>query len=277
MYPLVTKVIQSNCCGRGHYAEPFAGGCGLALALLYGGHVSDIHINDVDTSIWALWYSILNNVEEFVSKIENTPVTVEEWQRQKTTYLRQDERDLLALGFSSFFLNRTNRSGIINGAGVIGGLKQNGPYKIGCRFNKEDIIRRVRRVAKYRSRIHLTKYDALVFLDKACCSLQPQSFFFIDPPYLQKGASLYTNYYNRDDHEALAQKVQSMQSPWVMTYDNDPYISQLYCDRRQHRFGINYSLEIKRKGTELLIVSDVLDIPYEVRNFQKTTRQQKIA
>ena len=275
LYPLVVRFLQANNLNRRHYAEPFAGGAGLALALLYGGHVSDIHINDLDISIWAFWHSVLNYVDDVVDMITNTQVTVNEWHRQKTIYLAQDKSDVLALGFATFFLNRTNRSGIIKGAGIIGGMKQDGPYKIDCRFNKEGLIRRVRRVAKYRTRIHLTKHDALEFLKLTGKALAEKSFSCIDPPYLKKGSRLYTNYYDRNDHRVLANKVLRMEKPWIITYDNDPYIAELYRTRRQYNFDINYSLRTKRKGTELLIASKGLRVPHDIRSRQINTPQRQ--
>ena len=274
LYPLVTSLLKANNLERRHYAEPFAGGCGLALALLYGGHVSDIHINDVDSSIWAFWHGVLNDVGEVANRIANTPVTVGEWRRQRKIYLAQDERDVLSLGFSAFFLNRTNRSGIIKGGGIIGGVEQDGPYKIDCRFNRADLIRRVRRVAKYRGRIHLTRYDAAVFLDKASRDLPEQTFFCIDPPYLKKGPSLYTNYYSQNDHQVFADKVLRMKNPWVITYDDDPFIADLYRHRRQYKFDISYSLETKRRSTELLIASKGLRLPRVVRSRQVNSPRQ---
>ena len=204
LYPLIARLLQINSLLRRRYAEPFAGGSGLALALLYGGHVSEIHINDVDPSIWAFWYSALNYSEDLVHLIASTPVTVEEWRRQKEVYLARDHTEILSLGFAAFFLNRTNRSGVIKGAGVIGGVNQEGPYKIDCRFNREELIRRVLRIGKYRKRIHLTNEDALGFLDNVVADFSEKTFLFIDPPYLKRGADLYTNYYCRDDHRTLS-------------------------------------------------------------------------
>ena len=264
LYPLISSLLRANGLQRTHYAEPFAGGCGLALGLLYGGHVSDIHINDLDPAIWAFWYSVLNHVDDLAGMIAETPVTVEEWQHQRSVHLAQDDNDVLTLGFSAFFLNRTNRSGVIKGAGIIGGLGQSGPYKIDCRFNRQDLIRRVRRVASYRSRIHLTRHDALAFVDDACRRLPDTTFFCIDPPYVKKGSDLYANYYGVKDHAALASRVLSIHRPWVVTYDNDPTIARLYRNRRQFAFDVTYSLETKRRGTELLIVSKGLRISLEI-------------
>ena len=276
LYPVVASILQSNGLKRRHYAEPFAGGCGLALALLYGGHVSDIHINDIDASIWAFWHSVLHHTEEVVDKIAHTPITLEEWQRQRAIYLLQDCEDSLALGFSAFFLNRTNRSGIINGAGVIGGLSQNGPYKMDCRFNRDELIRRIQRVAKYRRRIKLTRQDAIEFVAEASEQLPATTFFCIDPPYFCKGADLYLNYYKRENHLSLASMVLELKNPWIVTYDNDPAIAQMYIGRRQFEFDISYSVETKRIGTELMIASKGLRIPAEIRQRQ-VRRSQGIA
>ena len=215
IYPLISSLLRANKLERKHYVEPFAGGSGLALSLLYGGHVSDIHINDIDPAIWAFWYCVLNHTEQFVNLIAKTPVTIEEWKYQRDIQKSQDVSDPVTLGFSTFFLNRTNHSGIIKAAGVIGGLDQSGPYKIDCRFNRDNLIRRVIRISKYRNRIHLTKQDALVFIADTCKSLPETTFFCIDPPYFSKGPVLYTNYYDQNDHTILASEVLRIQNPWI--------------------------------------------------------------
>ena len=264
---LVSTILKVNRIERRNYAEPYAGGCGLALALLYEGYVSDIHINDIDPSIWTFWHSVLHQTDELAYMIAKTPITIDEWQRQREIHMAQNADDTLALGFSTFFLNRTNRSGIIKNAGVIGGLKQTGPYKIDCRFNRDDLIRRVRRVAKYRSRIHLYHRDALDFIE-SLCNLLPTTFFCVDPPYSNKGSSLYTNFYDPSDHATLASYLLSIKSPWIVTYDKDPAITNIYRDRRQFEFDLNYSVKTKRVGTELLIASKGLRLPNTLRDRQ---------
>ena len=200
--------------------------------------------------------------------IDKTPITVDEWRKQREIHRLQDVDDPLALGFAAFFLNRTNRSGVIERAGVIGGLNQTGPYKIDCRFNRDDLVRRVRRVAKYRNRIHLTRRDAAAFLVDGNRQLPRSTFLCIDPPYFRKGPHLYSSSYEPKDHEFLAARVLTIEKAWVITYDNHSAISRLYQTRSQFEFDINYSLETKRLGTELLIVSDNLRVPDEVRERQ---------
>ncbi len=277
LYPLISSILRINRIERKNYAEPFAGGAGLALALLYEGHVSDIHINDVDPAIWAFWHTVLDHTDELSYMIAKTPVTVEEWQHQRKIHLAQDISDPLALGFSTFFLNRTNRSGVIKDAGVIGGLQQNGNYKIDCRFHRNDLIRRVQRVAKYRNRIHLYRRDALAFIKCISSSLPPNTFLCVDPPYFKKGSKLYTNFYNPSDHAILAENILETNNPWVVTYDCDPAIKKIYRARRQFEFDITYSIETKRKGTEVLIASKGLKIPPAVRYRQINRPQYRAA
>jgi len=128
-------VIQANGLKDGVYAEPFAGGAGVAIALLLDGYVEQIIINDIDLSVYAFWYSVLNHTEELCEKIVSTSVSMDEWYIQKQVFTDKDPAFLLELGFATFFLNRTNRSGILN-AGVIGGKYQTGEWKIDARYPK---------------------------------------------------------------------------------------------------------------------------------------------
>lgn len=266
MLDLTVELLKLNRLEYGQYAEPFAGGCGLALALLYGGHVSEIHINDIDVPIWCFWNSVLNDTDRLVDKIESVPVTIEEWRLQKEVHSLSNIKKPLELGFATFFLNRTNRSGIIKGAGVIGGYRQLGKYKLDCRYNKPDLIRRIRRVAKYREQIHLYNCDALKFLNLMRPILSACSLMFIDPPYFNKGADLYTSFYKPEDHAKLAGTIGQIKTSWIVTYDEAPEIKRLYGRQRQSLYSLGYSVQTKRIGTELLIARKNLKLPDSIRS-----------
>lgn len=261
MFSLMAAIIQENGLARMPYAEPFAGGCGLALTLLYNGYVSDIHINDIDPSIWSFWDSVLNRTDELVELIWNADLSIDGWRLQRERLLEGRVDNPLELGFAAFYLNRTNRSGIIKGAGVIGGLAQAGTYKLDCRFNREDLVRRIQRVAKYKKRIHLTRMDALDFLENIDQQLPRKAMLCIDPPYFHKGSSLYTSFYRPSDHADLANVIQSLDRPWVVTYDNTPEIVSLYAAQERFTFDVSYSVQTKRAACELLVASPGLLLP----------------
>ena len=244
LYPLLSNIIHLNGFSLRGYAEPFAGGAGLALPLLVNFYVSDIYLNDIDPAIWSFWHAILHNTEDFVKRIERTEISTEEWYRQREIYRNTGDHDPVELGFAAFFLNRTNRSGIIKSGGVIGGSKQEGKYKVDCRFNKTDLIRRIRRIAKYRDRIHLYSMDGIQFIDHAESICPNKTFFCIDPPYFHKGASLYTSFYSENDHQKLADSVLRLAGKWVVTYDDCKEVRTMYRSVRQKSLDIWYSASV---------------------------------
>lgn len=258
LYNLLSDIIVKNRLQACEYAEPFAGGCGLALELLLKNDISELHINDIDKGIWSFWHSVLFETDELLARISNTAVTVDEWYRQRQI-LEQSDADECALGFATLFLNRTSRSGIIKGSGIIGGKDQRGAYKIDCRFNKSDIAEKIKRISRQKDRISLYNKDALEFIGFA--SNISNVFLMIDPPYFVKGSQLYTSFYTHQDHVDLSNCIGSLDCNWVTTYDNVSEIKGMYEKHRQFEIQIQYSVQTKRKASEILIASRNLDVP----------------
>lgn len=261
LYEAMKNIIAENGLLHRTYAEPYAGGCGLALSLLFTGVVRDIHINDLDPSIWSFWHSALNHTDKLIKMIQEVDLNIEEWRHQREVYREQDVLDPLRLGFAAFYLNRTNRSGIIAQAGVIGGLAQKGNYLMDCRFNKGDLVERIQRVASYRDEIHLHRMDALEFMKESSKILPKKTLLCVDPPYFNKGSKLYTSFYRPEDHAALAKEIQGLKLPWVVTYDNVEEIRKLYAKSHLHCFDLQYSVQTKRLGNELLIAPPHVRLP----------------
>lgn len=254
-------IIRENNLLDGIYVEPFAGGAGIGLSLLCNEYVSDIIINDLSKSIYAFWYSILNYTDELCELIYNTPVTVDEWYNQRSIQDSSDNPSILELGFSTFFLNRTNRSGILKG-GIIGGIEQEGKYKIDARFNKDNLIRRIKKISRYKDRIKVYNLDAADLIKNVIQKLPENSLIYLDPPYFKKGKHLYENYYKEDDHASLANLIiNQIKQYWIVTYDNTPKISKLYKKCYQRTYSLSYSAAKKYKGSEIMIYSDNMSVP----------------
>lgn len=268
----VKHLFEANDLCGGTYIEPYAGGGSVALSLLQAGYANSIKINDIDRSIYAFWYSVLYNTEKLCRLITDTPVTMDVWKAERELQVRKQEADLLELGFSTFFLNRTNRSGILSG-GVIGGKNQDGNFKMDARFNKADLIRRIEKIAYYTDKIELTSMDAVELIrsleqpaEKALC--------YLDPPYYVKGRDLYLNYYNDDDHRAIAEAIQEYMGKWIISYDAVDFIKGLYQGYRQREYYLSYSAGNPSKGKELMVYSEDLIIP-EVEIVKRKRWQQK--
>ncbi len=235
------------------YIEPYAGGAGAALALLYDNCVESVVINDKDIAIYSFWKAVTEHTESFLRKMHRTPVTVDEWRKQKAIY---DDKttDILKLGYATFFLNRTNRSGVMN-AWPIGGIDQTGDYKIDARFNKTDLAARIRKIGDHANRIEILNEDGIK-LTKRHLS-RANTFIYLDPPYFNKGAMLYMNHYIAENHEHLAELLNdNPDRNWILTYDETKTIRDLYPDRKRRRWDYNYRVSTARRARELMIFSD---------------------
>lgn len=262
--PFIAKLMEKNGLIGGHYLEPYAGGAGVALELLFEGQASHIHINDADPAIYAFWMSVTKHSEELLALLESTPITMEEWFRWRLVLREESKATMVEKGFATLFLNRTNRSGILK-AGVIGGKNQDGDYKLDARFKKDVVAARIEAVAKRARNISVYCEDSLLLLKRCAEFLPKQSLIYLDPPYYVKGKGLYRNYYEHDDHVAIAKKLQqkSFKWPWVVSYDNAEEICAMYQMSQSLSYGLNYTAQRRYVGNEVMFFGQNIVVPDE--------------
>lgn len=271
----VKQLMEVNDLKGGTYIEPYAGGASVALSLLFDKYAGKIKINDKDRAIYAFWYAVLNDTENLCRMIQDTPVTMDVWLVQHELQKHKDEADLLELGFSTFFLNRTNRSGILNG-GVIGGKEQRGEWRIDARYNKKDLISRIEHIAGYTDLIELTSMDAVTLIKRYKRTPAAKTFCYLDPPYYVKGQDLYLNYYRDEDHKDIAAAIKKFKGQWIISYDAVDFISGLYKDYRQKEYYLSYSAGNPSKGKEIMVYSSGLIIPEaEIVKLKRTKNTNK--
>lgn len=256
------KVFKDNFLYDGTYVEPYTGGASVALSLLLNEYVSRIIINDVDKSIYAFWHSVLFETESLCRLINDTPVNVSNWEIQKKIQKEKQNQELLTTGFSTFYLNRTNRSGILN-AGIIGGKNQLSTWKIDARYNKKDLLNRIKRIARYKDKIEVHNVDAIDLLSRLRNELPKKTLFYFDPPYYVKGKDLYLNYYKDEDHKRIAHEISKIdEQKWIVTYDDVNQIRDLYTNFKSKTFNLSYSAgNVNKTGQEIMIFSNNLFAP----------------
>lgn len=250
----VRSLVKLNNCTT--YIEPFCGGAAIALELLLDGTVNRIILNDYDKAIYCFWNSIINDTDAFIDMINSTEVTINEWHHQKEIKNDDHHHSELEIGFATFFLNRTNRSGIIDKAGPIGGLSQNGNYLIDCRFNKPRLIQQIVRIAEHRDQITVYNKEAMNLIQENILRTRG-SFTYFDPPYFKKGPGLYSNFYDNGDHKNLSEMIlkEMKNRKWIVTYDNVNEIKSLYKTVNSLEFNLQYTLQDKRKASEVMFFS----------------------
>ncbi|MCO1599742.1 DNA adenine methylase [Desulfosporosinus nitroreducens] len=265
-YSYVKQILECNNLLGQTYIEPFAGGAGLAIKLLINGDVKRIVINDYDPAIYAFWYSVLNYTEDLCNLIIETDITPDEWQRQRGIYLQHNVANTLELGFSTFYLNRTNIAGVIKG-GMIGGLKQEGIYSICARFNKPNLIQKIQDISKYRKNIVLYNLDAKELLQPEYLNRFYKAFINFDPPYVRKGAQLYQNSFNEEDHRALSERISRCGRKWIVTYDVCSLVTDLYSNYRFSYLDVTYTVQNSKKAKEFIFFSNNLNLPEDIKLF----------
>lgn len=260
--PFIANLMELNGLAGGHYLEPYAGGAGVALELLFHDFASHIHINDYDPAIYDFWHSVVQQPEELLQLLHDTPVDMEQWYRWRSILRGEHPASQVERGFATLFMNRTNRSGILKG-GVIGGQAQSGTYKLDARMKKDVLAKRIEKIAQHAAQISVYNMDAYELLSLCRELLPQQSLVYLDPPYYMKGQGLYRNFYEHDDHEKIANFLQggSFFTPWIVSYDNVSQIRQMYALSRSLDYGLHYTAQKRYVGSEVMFFSRGLAVP----------------
>lgn len=267
--PLIAEVMHANNLVGGHYLEPYAGGAGVALILLLDEIVEKIHINDADPAVAVFWRIATQQSAVLSNMVANEPVTMEAWHHWKSVMLGEVSATELERGFATLFMNRTNRSGILK-AGVIGGKAQTGTYKLGERFMRDELCKRLERIGCHASAIHVYEEDAHQLLMRCHKFLPTKSLVYLDPPYYVKGAGLYRNFYKHEDHIQIARVLGNtrFRRPWVVSYDNTDEIRAMYAYARSFTYGLHYTAQRRYTGSEVMFFSERLTLPVQVQEAQ---------
>lgn len=259
--PFIRSLIRANGLLGAPYVEPFAGAAGVAWTLLFEGSASHIYLNDVDPSIYAFWRCVLNHTEEMCALISKTRVSMAAWKRARAVIAAPNGHSTLDLGFAAFFLNRTNRSGVIRG-GVIGGKDQAGEWALNARYNKTDLLKRIHRIAEHGGKISLHNLDGARFISTVLPRLPPRALVYVDPPYMHRGKDLYWNEYQPKDHVRLAMQVMTeIKQSWIVSYDDNPATRRLYPNHRRRFYRLSYSAANREPGSEIMVFSQDLRLP----------------
>jgi DNA adenine methylase len=254
---LVAGLLERTFLVGSHLYEPFAGGSAVSLGLLANGFIPSATWIERDPMIYAFWKMVKERPESLIDRMMRGRITLAAWQRMLP--LREIEKptrtNTPSLGYAGLFFNRTCFSGIV-GAGPIGGMTQNSPYKIDCRFNKKELTAAIRNCSDLLKKVDIVFGDGITFLEKECLRLLPHSVVYIDPPYVTNGYKLYRYHFDKPQHERLADAVASLRNPWLMSYDNHTLIRELYVGQQTKYVKTYQSLKGSRFVKEILLLSD---------------------
>ena len=275
MAPFIAEILKNNNMRNVHYVEPYAGGAGAALNLLLSNAVDTIQINDANIGIFSFWRYLLSESDRFIEYVERVPISLEQWHIERGIVMNE-KTPSLELGIATFYLSRTNRSGVIS-AGPIGGSsiekQAKATYKIDCRFNRKELVNRLRAIVNCKNRITVTQEDALKLLGHIDSR---NVFVYLDPPYYVKGKSLYMNHYHNAEHKELFDILNKAKFSWLLSYDDVNEIRSMYKMYELYNFQLPYTVNQVKKGIELMTHSRDIKLPDELKISRTRSKSIKI-
>ena len=236
--------------------EPFAGSASVSIDLVSSGVCSKAILIERDPLLYAFWSAVFFDTRRLCNRINKLSIDLGTWHdlRPLLAINSPDEYELIDLAVAGLFFNRTNFSGVLH-AGPIGGQQQKSVYKVNCRFNKDDLIARIRAIAKLQNRVEVIFSDALGFLETQKEAVNQNRFYYVDPPYFVQGEKLYRYSFELSQHKQLAKVLSELKAPWLLSYDRHPVIEMLYERYASSGFKFKYSSKIRKVEREFLVTN----------------------
>jgi DNA adenine methylase len=236
------------------YYEPFFGGGSIGLELLRL-NFKEYNFNEYDTALFYLWKTIFyTDCIDLFKLIDQYVPIVDDFEKFKDDLLNCSDTEI-NLGFKKLVLHQISYSGLgVKAGGPIGGKNQSSKYDVSCRWNSKKIIQKIKEIKKesFNKVINFTNNS---FED---IDFGENNFLYLDPPYYEKGNELYQYGFTQKQHENLYQILNTTKNYWILSYDNNSYIKEMYKSYNIEDFDAKYSItqnreNITRVKKELLI------------------------
>ncbi len=237
------------------YREPFVGGGSVFLSLLQKYPEKKYWINDLYLDLFSFWSILKDNSESLiyeVQKIFDKRSNFEDGRPLYDHFSNLNTKDPLQLAIKFFILNRITFSGTIEAGGF-----SKASFK--TRFTQSSIDR----LSGFENLLKDVKITCLDY-SKVLESKEKKVFLFFDPPYASNTkSSLYGKkgkLHKIFDHEEFAGNIKNTSHKWLLTYDDNSMIRELYKDFNlipwELQYGMNnYKQSNAAKGKELIITN----------------------
>jgi len=228
--------------------SPFFGG-GSFEFYIQNKYKYSIRANDGFMPLANFWNLCKNNKEELCMQLSQyfdtegiSIVTKEDFYNFRNQIM--DEEDELTKGVYYFIINRCSFSG----ATLSGGFSQEASKK---RFTKSSVAR-IQALDLTNSTFANQDFQTFLGTEDP-----PEIFTFLDPPYyLEKNSKLYGkggDMHKGFDHKKLYEILQN-KTDWLMTYNDCPFIRDLYKDFTILEEDWTYGMNKSKKSSEIVII-----------------------
>jgi DNA adenine methylase len=232
--------------GRKVLLSPFFGGGSFELYMLSRGF--KVCANDLFAPLYTFWTVLQENPEGLAARIQSKmPVDKAAFLNMRATVLQ--EGDPIEKAAMYFCINRCSFSG----ATLSGGFSQ---QAADGRLTAASL--EVMKACKLQG-VQITGVDCLAFLEQH--PETSETLVFADPPY-----HIGTYIYGKDgdmhesfNHAAFATAIQKRRD-WILTYNDSPYIRDLYKGCRIFQESWSYGMNATKKSSEIIILPPVAGV-----------------
>lgn len=217
------------------YREPFVGGGSVFVYLKQKYPNKQYWINDIYNLLYHFWLACRDNMEDLIAQIYKWRKEFEEGKRLHRFLLDNVQNfDHIQKGATFFVINRISFSGTSESGGFSNAAFQK-------RFT-ESSIERVVTLSSLLSNTSITNWD----YEPVVKTPGKDVFMFLDPPYYSaKSSALYgkNGKLHKDfDHERFASVMRNVEHKWLITYDDNDYIRELFAYANIKSWDIMYGM-----------------------------------
>jgi DNA adenine methylase len=259
------------------FREVFFGGGSFAFYCVQQYPKKKYAASDLNYELYCFWSQLRSNSKGLIEGIQgifNQYKVFKEGDNPNTgkelfallVSRREESLSELQRGIDFFILNRITFSGVVDSGGYSQG-------SFDGRFT-QSAIDRLNATTSVVQNIEFFCEDYAFLLNKNGANV----FIFLDPPYYSatksklygKKGILHTQF----DHELMFKELKNSPHKWLITYDNSPFVKNLYKDFYQVEWQLQYGMTNSNNspsvlGNELLIANYNLK---EVEGLNKNKR-----
>jgi len=245
-----------------HYREPFIGGGSMAIYVAQAYPSADVWINDLYVPLYNFWVQLRDNGEELsetIYKIKESIANDDDAHKKLFTECAEsiDSQTGVDQAVSFFIMNKCSYSG----------LTQNSTFSVTASRSNFSLVG-AEKLKKFSNLIQNWKITNIDY-SNLLGGEDDDTFIFLDPPYDIKDF-LYGK--NREmhksfDHERFAEEVYKIKNKFMITYNVNERLVELYKDYKLREFDLRYSMVHRGdKGTKDNVKKELLVTNYSIEN-----------
>lgn len=268
------QILKCNKLDPDIIIEPFVGGASVSLYFLSKNIVKRAIMSDKDELIYAFWHTSFTNPNYLIDFVKKIKVNLYNFYKYKKISRDTKKYSEKKLAEACLFLNRTSFSGMLRSEiGPIGGKEQNSQYAINCRFNKKLLIQKFKIISSFKKQVIVLPYDWKKTIRYSNNWIKKNKefnkpLFYFDPPFYYKADKLYRYYFREEEHKNLKKAILSLKYDWVLSYDYNRKIKEIYSEYKNNNIHIKMPYSINSHATKLK--KELIITPLRLPKFTKS-------